>query len=346
MEPSRINGVSIKFASNPNVKWCANWILARTNVLVQRQIHVCPLHREEERFCNDSIRIPPRLNKRSFYQYWIWFPPGKYRWTERWFCLEIRSRFLEFSIRSTCQENRSLSLSIEYSRNLGLTWQLFHYYVFAINESTLIHRDLFDEMHEDAMLIRFVFLDSLPSCWALEQVKPLVDGPPWHRFDRSWSVARPWFEMWSMLDSINSIRSIPISSSRWVMLTSIPPIWSMPRRIDPILLPMRSSRMIYSSLILFFTSNLPWSLCQWIVVGVSQRYVDRNWSHWNRCGHHLLIQLRPYVAIDWLWRASFPLWYTTISTLICSFVEINSVFVRVRNRSKNRNQYQLDELHT
>jgi hypothetical protein len=61
-------------------------------------------------------------------------------------------------------------ISLEYSRNLGLSWQLIKYYIFNINQSYIIHEDLLDEMRYDYVLIRFVFLSNISKCFKLEQV--------------------------------------------------------------------------------------------------------------------------------------------------------------------------------
>jgi hypothetical protein len=61
-------------------------------------------------------------------------------------------------------------ISLEYSRNLGLNWQLIKYYIFNINQSYIIHEDILDEMKYDYILIRFVFLSNISKCLQLEQV--------------------------------------------------------------------------------------------------------------------------------------------------------------------------------
>lgn len=68
-----------------------------------------------------------------------------------------------------CKQTNQL-ISLEYSRNLGLTWQLFRYYNLHPNDEYLIHEDLIDEMKYDFILIRLVFLSNSSKCIKLEQV--------------------------------------------------------------------------------------------------------------------------------------------------------------------------------
>ncbi len=68
-----------------------------------------------------------------------------------------------------CKQNSQI-ISLEYSRNMGLTWQLVKYYIFNMNQSYIIHEDLLDEMKYDYVLIRFVFLSNNRECLKLEQV--------------------------------------------------------------------------------------------------------------------------------------------------------------------------------
>ena len=104
----------------------------------------------------------------------------------------ILSRFLEFHVHASCKESRSLSLSLEYSRNMGLTWQLFRYLTLNLNQSSIVHEDLLDDMNHDGIQIRFVFPTAIPKCWKLEQVtKPEKDSrmtPAMPSFDRLLSV--------------------------------------------------------------------------------------------------------------------------------------------------------------
>lgn len=147
--------------------------------------------------------------------------------------MDIRSRFLEFPVQSRCKENRSLSLSIEYSRNLGLAWQLFHYYVFSVHQSDLIHEELFDVMHDDSVLIRFVFSHSPPPCGKLEQVKSRAD----HSIRRSTSCLR-----------------VSIDSNQWFNCSArfgLRPIRSVqPVRVESLSVTGRHSLQFYSSALL------------------------------------------------------------------------------------------------
>jgi len=68
-----------------------------------------------------------------------------------------------------CKQNIQI-ISLEYSRNMGLTWQLVKYYIFNTNQSYIIHEDLLDEMKYDYVLIRLVFLSNNRECLKLEQV--------------------------------------------------------------------------------------------------------------------------------------------------------------------------------
>lgn len=61
-------------------------------------------------------------------------------------------------------------ISLEYSRNLGLSWQLFKYIILNTNQSYIVHEDMLDEMRYDHILIRFVFLTNNSKCLKLEQV--------------------------------------------------------------------------------------------------------------------------------------------------------------------------------
>jgi hypothetical protein len=81
----------------------------------------------------------------------------------------ISTRFLEFSIHMNCKESNQI-ISLEYSRNLGLSWQLLKYYILNINQLYIIHEDLLDEMKYDYVLIRFIFLSNISECLQLEQV--------------------------------------------------------------------------------------------------------------------------------------------------------------------------------
>lgn len=68
-----------------------------------------------------------------------------------------------------CKQNIQI-ISLEYSRNMGLSWQLLKYYIFNINQSYIRHEDLLDEMKYDYVLIRFVLLSNNPKCLSLEHV--------------------------------------------------------------------------------------------------------------------------------------------------------------------------------
>ena len=68
-----------------------------------------------------------------------------------------------------CKDNISI-ISLEYSRNMGLSWQLWKYFILNLNQSYIIHEDLLDDMRYDYVLIRFVFLSNIPKCLKLEQV--------------------------------------------------------------------------------------------------------------------------------------------------------------------------------
>jgi hypothetical protein len=74
----------------------------------------------------------------------------------------------------TCKQTSQI-LSLEYSRNLGLSWQLFKYYTLNINQFYIIHEDLIDEIKYDYILIRFVFLSNISKCLKLEQVSKSND---------------------------------------------------------------------------------------------------------------------------------------------------------------------------
>jgi hypothetical protein len=69
----------------------------------------------------------------------------------------------------TCKQTSQI-ISLEYSRNLGLSWQLFKYYTLNINQSYIIHEDLIDEIKYDYAIIRFVFLSNISKCLKFEQV--------------------------------------------------------------------------------------------------------------------------------------------------------------------------------
>lgn len=124
----------------------------------------------------------------------------------------IGSRFLEFHVHTSCKESRPLSLSLEYSRNIGLTWQLFRYLTLNFNQSSIVHEDLLNEMMHDDIQIRFVLLTAVPKCWKLDQVTETKDLKPVIRFDLSidychgfqsstwsdlckiWTIDLDWFE--------------------------------------------------------------------------------------------------------------------------------------------------------
>lgn len=63
------------------------------------------------------------------------------------------------------------TVSLEYSRNMGLSWQLFKYLILNSNQTYIIHEDLLDEMRYDYVLIRIVFLSNTPKCLQLEHVR-------------------------------------------------------------------------------------------------------------------------------------------------------------------------------
>ena len=65
-------------------------------------------------------------------------------------------------------------ISLEYSRNLGLTWHLIRYYNLNPNDEYLIHEDLIDEMKYEFILIRLVFLSNSSKCITLEQVSNIL----------------------------------------------------------------------------------------------------------------------------------------------------------------------------
>ena len=69
-----------------------------------------------------------------------------------------------------CKQNVQI-ISLEYSRNMGLSWQFFKYFILNINQSYIIHEDLLDEMKYDYVLIRFNFLSNIPKCFKFEQVR-------------------------------------------------------------------------------------------------------------------------------------------------------------------------------
>ncbi|CAF1574185.1 unnamed protein product [Rotaria magnacalcarata] len=79
------------------------------------------------------------------------------------------TRFIEFYIQMDCQPNVQF-ISLEYSRNMGLSWQLLKYVILNTNQSNIVHEDLLDEMRFDYVLIRFVFLSNNSSCLKLEQI--------------------------------------------------------------------------------------------------------------------------------------------------------------------------------
>ncbi|CAF3387291.1 unnamed protein product [Rotaria sp. Silwood1] len=85
----------------------------------------------------------------------------------------ISTRFIEFTIHMNCQQNIQI-ISLEYSRNMGLSWQLFKYIVLSVNQSYIIHEDLLDEMRYDYVHIRFIFLSNISNCLKLEQI--IVSG--------------------------------------------------------------------------------------------------------------------------------------------------------------------------
>ncbi|CAF2836302.1 unnamed protein product [Rotaria sp. Silwood2] len=85
----------------------------------------------------------------------------------------ISTRFLEFTFHMNCQQNIQI-ISLEYSRNMGLSWQLFKYIILNVNQSYIIHEDLLDEMRYDYVLIRFVFLSNISKCLKLEEI--IVSG--------------------------------------------------------------------------------------------------------------------------------------------------------------------------
>jgi hypothetical protein len=79
----------------------------------------------------------------------------------------MKFRFIEFSIHSNCKQNVQI-ISLEYSRNMGLSWQLLKYFILNTYQSYIVHEDLLDEMRYDYVLIRLVFITK---CSKIEQVK-------------------------------------------------------------------------------------------------------------------------------------------------------------------------------
>jgi hypothetical protein len=83
-------------------------------------------------------------------------------------------RFLEFSFRmDTCHSLYGSNLSIEYSRNFGLTWHLFRYIILVdCNQSAItVHEDFFDDMHNDNIDIRLRFPMTLSFDQQFEHVR-------------------------------------------------------------------------------------------------------------------------------------------------------------------------------
>ena len=68
-----------------------------------------------------------------------------------------------------CQQNDSI-LSLEYSRNMGLSWQLFKHYILPINDSYILHEDFHDDMKYDSVLIRLVILSNMSECVHIEHI--------------------------------------------------------------------------------------------------------------------------------------------------------------------------------
>ncbi|CAF0744576.1 unnamed protein product [Adineta steineri] len=79
------------------------------------------------------------------------------------------TRFIEFDIHTNCKQNIPI-ISLEYSRNMGLSWQLFKYYILNKNQSYKFHEDFIDEMKYDYIIIRFVS----STCLKIEQI--IVSG--------------------------------------------------------------------------------------------------------------------------------------------------------------------------
>ena len=68
-----------------------------------------------------------------------------------------------------CKSSNQI-ISLEYSRNFGLSWQLIQFYLLNVNQMYIIHEDFFDEIRYDHILIRLVFQTNLSKCVKLEQV--------------------------------------------------------------------------------------------------------------------------------------------------------------------------------
>ena len=71
-----------------------------------------------------------------------------------------------------CQQNVQI-ISSEYSRNMGLTWRLFKYFILNKKQSYIIHEDLLDDMRYDYVLIRWIFRSNISKCLKLEQVRKI-----------------------------------------------------------------------------------------------------------------------------------------------------------------------------
>ncbi|CAF0939143.1 unnamed protein product [Adineta ricciae] len=156
------------------------WLAHNATIATRRQITNVTIRSEceilcELQICNEKCRCAEKNNcsvpstKTTFFERFNGSSPSLSDFILLPPLNLVSTRFIELDIHMTCQQNYSI-LSLEYSRNMGLSWQLFKHYILPINDSYILHEDFHDDMKYDSVLIRLVILSSMSECVHIEHI--------------------------------------------------------------------------------------------------------------------------------------------------------------------------------